>query len=397
MGHVPAGMFWSAAQHFWIGDTVGTVIVVPVIMAGFAAAARRPVIRLDAAMVLDVAVFGLGLAGAFWLIFSPRKANELQFFYLLFLPVIWIAIRAGFVGAAAGIFLLHVVFFVITTLEGYQATDFMAFQMLMLALSAAGLLLGAMVSERRETEARIREQQAELSRMSRYMTAGVTGFSLAHQISQPLSSVGNYLHAARRLLGTGRYDPDAVASALDKAEAETRRAREVLERVRDFLSRGRVEPAPVDLIAMAAKIAALARADAAARGVQIRVDDLGPPTVMADPVQIEQVLLNLVANGVDAAAERGDAKGVVTIRIDRRERAAGIGVEDNGPGVAPEIAGRLLEPFETTKPRGMGLGLALSQQIVEAHLGRLVWVGLEPQGTKFMFELRVDGPERHAA
>ena len=130
-----------------------------------------------------------------------------------------------------------------------------------------------------------------------------------------------------------------------------------------------------------------------ARGVQIRIDGLGPLIVEADTIQIEQVLLNLIANAVDAAADRSDGKGMVTVRMVRRDAVASIIVEDNGPGIAPEIADRLLEPFETTKPGGMGLGLPLSKQIIESHGGHLIWVGLEPEGTRFMFELRVHDPE----
>ena len=99
------------------------------------------------------------------------------------------------------------------------------------------------------------------------------------------------------------------------------------------------------------------------QGVQIRIAGFGRLIVRADPIQIEQVLLNLISNAVDAAAERGDGKGVVTVRFSDRASIAGVSVEDNGTGIAPEIAERLLEPFQTTKPKGMGLGLALSRQI----------------------------------
>ena len=328
---------------------------------------------------------------------SKTETNEFQFFYLLFLPVIWIAIRAGFEGAAFAIFVLHVALVAITKLEGFHAADFMAFQEVMLALVATGLLLGAMVTERRETEEHLREQRAVLSRMSRSATAGAMGVSLAHQISQPLSTIATYLHAARRLFRSDRSNPTAVAEALDKAQTEARRAREVLERLKDFLSHGRMELAHTDLIALASKITQLSAAEATMQGVQIRIVGFGRLIVRADPIQIEQVLLNLIANAVDAAAERGDGKGLVTVRFSDRASIAGVSIEDNGPGIAPEIAERLLEPFQTTKPKGMGLGLALSRQIIEAHSGHLHWTSLKPSGTRFTFELHVDGPERNVA
>lgn len=398
MGYLPGALFWSGMQRLWIGDTIGTVIVVPAIMAGIKVVNRESHIRVDTAIV-DIGTFLLGVAVAFWVIFglSKTETNEFQFFYLLFLPVIWIAIRAGFAGAAFAIIVLHLALVAITKLEGYQAADFMAFQEVMLALVATGLLLGAMVTERRETEEHLREQRAALARMSRYATAGAMGVSLAHQISQPLSTVATYLHAARRLFRSDRSDPAAVVEALDKAQTEARRAREVLERLKDFLSHGRMELTRIDLSALASKITQLSAPEAAMQGVQIKSLGFGPLIVRADPIQIEQVLLNLIANAVDAAAERGDGNGLVTVRVGHRDSVASVSVEDNGTGIAPEIAERLLEPFQTTKPKGMGLGLALSRQIIEAHSGHLHWTSLKPSGTRFTFELHVEGPGRNVA
>lgn len=120
-----------------------------------------------------------------------------------------------------------------------------------------------------------------------------------------------------------------------------------------------------------------------------------PLVVRADPIQVEQVLLNLITNAVDAAAARGDGKGLVTIRSGLRDSMAAVSVEDNGTGVAPEIAEHLLELFYTNKPKGMGLGLPLSRQIIEAHGGHLHWTSIEPSGAKFTFELAVAGSDRN--
>ncbi len=397
MGYLPAPLFWGAVEHLWIGDTIGAVIVVPAVMAAFVAIRERATPQRVRSAGFDLAIFLLGLTLALWLIFGPAKANEFQYFYLLFVPVIWIAIREGFTGAIVGIVILHVALVVVTKVEGYQAADFLAFQKLMLTLVATGLLLGAMVTERRETEERLRAQRAQISRMSRYATASAMGFSLAHQISQPLSTVATYLHAARRLFRSNRLDAPAVSDALDKAEAEARRARQVLERVKDFLSYGRIEPVHLDLLALAGKIVRVLGAEAWAQGVRIEVDGHGRLEVEADEIQIEQVLLNLIGNAVDAAAERNDRRGKVRIHLSRRDGIVSVSVDDNGPGVAPEIAGNLFQPFETTKPRGMGLGLPLCRQIIESHGGHLTWKRLEPCGSSFTFELHVDGPDSHDA
>ena len=131
----------------------------------------------------------------------------------------------------------------------------------------------------------------------------------------------------------------------------------------------------VDVSALAEKIGALCREEAAARGVLVEVENMGHvPPVEADGVQIEQVLINLVANAIDAAAERSDARGRMIMRVAAK---AGdvimLGVEDNGRGVAPELADNIFDAYQTTKPRGMGLGLHLSRRIVQRHAGRLWW------------------------
>ena len=116
----------------------------------------------------------------------------------------------------------------------------------------------------------------------------------------------------------------------------------------------------------------------------------------ADAIGIEQVLNNIVGNAVDAAADRGDARGRVVIRVSGRDDWAIVQVDDNGPGVAPEIAESLFEPYKTSKPRGMGFGLTLSRQIVRQHGGRIGWQPIGSEGTRFTVELNINGPDGDA-
>jgi two-component system, LuxR family, sensor kinase FixL len=379
--------YWAAIRHIWIGETVGIVVVLPAIMAVLLAIARSETFNLIV-RPLDIGLFLIGLAVAFFLIFGLAVTNDFQFFYLLFLPIIAIALRLGFGGAAFGLLVTHLILSTITTLAAYRTADFMAFQMLMLALSATGLLLGMVVTERRRADERVRKQQAELARMARYTTAGAMGVALAHQISQPLTTVATYLHVGRALLKDGQASSDGVLEIFEKAEGEVRRAKDVLERLREFLSHGHTDVRLLDPVAVARRIVALSQDDAKARGVAIRLEGAGSPEIAADPVHLEQALLNLVNNAVDAAAERSDGRGMVIVRVQGRNGLLTVDVEDNGPGIAPDIAERLFEPFETSKPRGMGLGLTLSRQIIEAHGGQLRWRNIEPQGARFSFNLR---------
>ena len=227
-----------------------------------------------------------------------------------------------------------------------------------------------------------------MSRVSTYASAGAMGMALAHEISQPLSTVATYVHAARRMLKSGLAN-EPVMDALNKAEAEAQRAREVLEHIRDFVSNGAMDLDTLDMSALALKIARLFQEDAAGHGIQVEVES-APPVAMvrADRIQIEQVLNNLVANAIDAVSERTDALGRVIIRVVRRGELVIVQVEDNGPGVASEVAHSLFAAYQTTKPRGMGLGLHLSRQIVQKHAGRLWWEPNVAEGARFLLSCK---------
>jgi C4-dicarboxylate-specific signal transduction histidine kinase len=154
----------------------------------------------------------------------------------------------------------------------------------------------------------------------------------------------------------------------------------------------------LDVSALAQKISSLCREEAAERGVQVEVESVGPvPPLKADRVQIEQVLINLVANAIDAASERSEPRGRVTIRVAARADAVAIEVEDNGRGVAWELADTIFDAYQTTKPRGMGLGLHLSRRIVQSHAGRLWWEPRRTGGARFVVELPTDGTSHNAA
>ncbi|MBN8912377.1 MAG: MASE1 domain-containing protein [Rhizobiales bacterium] len=395
-GDLSGSQYWEAVPHLWVGDTVGIVIVLPVAMA-----ATGPLQRLletrPALLLLDTALFLAGVTMALWLIFGFARANEFHFFYLLFLPISWIAMRTGFAGAAVGLCFTHLMLVALIGWGGYPATTFMAYQLLVLALAVTGLLLGAVVDERRRSDQMLRSQHAAVARMARHATAGAMGVTLAHQISQPLSNVAVYLHVGRQLLAAKPADIQPVADALDKASGQLGRAKEVLERLRDFVSRGTLRPAPTDLGALLRKVVALAEDDARAHGVSVRLEAVPVPSVTVDALQIEQTLINLVNNAIDAAAEAAHPPGSVTVRLGRSDGHVWIAIEDDGPGVSAEISEHIFEPFVTTKPRGMGLGLALSRELIRAHGGSIDWQRIEQGGTRFTVELPCDPESTHAA
>ncbi len=393
-GELSSDKVFVAMVHCWIGSALGIVTVIPAMTAVFTYAS--PPWRWSGYTAFTIFIFALGIGLGFAALVGV--GDKLYYlFNLLFLPVIWVAMREGYAGVALALVTIQLTLAVLTAFVGYNTTDFAILQLLMLVLSITGLLLGAVTTERQDAGLRLREQKRELARMVSNARAGAMGMALAHEVSQPLSTVATYLHAARRLLQASVASAP-VMDALIKAEAEAQRAREVLERIRDFVSNGNLNLTAVDVSALAEKIGELCREEAAARGVLVEVENMGlVPLVNADGVQIEQVLINLVANAIDAAAERSDARGRVIMRVTANSDAIMLRVEDNGRGVAPELADNIFDAYQTTKPRGMGLGLHLSRRIVQRHAGRLWWEPLTTGGARFVVELPTNGCGHNAA
>ena len=355
-GSLPADQFFVAMRHFWIGDTVGMITIIPAVTSVFVFWSAPAWHQWDYTFV-SCLVFILGTCLAFALLIDGADTKQSYIFYPLFLPIMWIGIREGYAGVAVGLLVIQLGLVAATTYVGSDTNDFHIYQTLMLVLSVTGLLLGTVTSERRIATQLLCEQQTELARMSAYAKAGAMGMALAHELSQPLSTVAAYLHAARRMLQS-RVASERVVDTLNKAEAEAQRTREAMERIREFISNGKMDLQALDLSALARKIATLCGEEAATRGIQVEIESIRPvPRVRADKLQIEQVLNNLVVNAIDAASERLDARGRVIIRLAARGDRVVMQVEDNGPGVAPDIADRMFEAYQTTKPRGMGLGL----------------------------------------
>ena len=397
LGDLSARQYWEAVPHLWVGDTVGIIIILPVAMA-FSGSVQRLLDTRPTVLLIDSVVFLAGVLIALWLIFSFEGAREYHFFYLLFLPVSWIAMRAGFAGAAAGICVVHLLLLAFISWGSYPASTFMGYQLLVLALAFNGLLLGAVVDERRRSDELLREQHAEVVRMTRHATAGAMGVSLAHQISQPLSNVAMYLHVGRQLLADKPADPTSIAELLEKATGQLRQAKDILERLRDFVSRGTLRPAPTDLGALTRKVVALAEDDARAHGVSVRLEATPVPPVTVDALQLEQTLINVINNAIDAAAEAARSPGCVTVRMAAVDKGVRIEIEDNGPGVSDIVAKHLFEPFVTTKPSGMGLGLALSRELIAAHGGTIDWERIRPDGgARFTIELPLSSEAGHGA
>jgi two-component system sensor kinase FixL len=242
----------------------------------------------------------------------------------------------------------------------------------------------------RERETRLRDLQLQLFHVSRSGAMGHLSSALAHELNQPLAAIMNYVQAGRRVLGTGAAGgAEKVDEMLDKALDQAARASAVIRRLRDLFERGETEVALQDVNQVVEDAAVLALVDAKAEGIKYELclsDDL--PLVSIDRIQVQQVVLNLVRNAVEAMA--GSERRELTIQTSLdRTGAVEIAVSDTGTGLPPGVLERLYEPFVTAKRGGMGVGLSIGYKIVEAHGGRLWHESRPGGGTLFRFTLPV--------
>jgi hypothetical protein len=256
--------------------------------------------------------------------------------------------------------------------------------------------LASIAVEREQAEAALRQAQADLAHVSRVTTMGEMTASIAHEVNQPLAAVVNNANACISLLPDGDPGLDDVREALAEIIDDAERASDVIARVRQLARKAPVERIPLDLRDVIADVMALARHESSTRRVTIHTEiPQEPPLVLGDRVQLQQVLLNLVVNGMDAMNTVEESKRVLFIRGHRQTRDGRfetlVSVQDAGTGFKPDEMGRLFEAFYTTKPQGMGMGLAISRSIIEAHGGRLWAEPNQGPGATFHFSLPFAG------
>jgi two-component system sensor kinase FixL len=499
--------FTELALHFWVGDVLGIVVLAPFLLLVFAEGRRWPaLIRPGSALTygLQVAAIGLGL----WIIFGLESANHFEFSYVLFLPLIWIALRDGLIGAAWGIVATQIGVIVALQVKGFDTETVAQFQFLMLAVAVTGFFLGGVVderqraesnlrdsearlqtvvstapdailtyeedgriasanraaaalfgggqraltgtplqrvlpqiasgaeipagtettaqrtdgaaftaevsvgradlagrtlhvavvrdiTERKQAEAALQQHEAQLAQASRLAAAGAMAAGIAHELNQPLTAAISFARACEEVL---KAPPEKLpevrpeASALiGEAVQQALRAGEIMRQTREMLRRGDVQPRRVGVAQLFKTTLDLMRSEIALHRVAVATEVApGVAPVFADPIQIQQVLLNLLRNSIEEMARAGSAARRIALAARPAEIAGMVefAVSDTGPGIRPEIAGRLFTPFATTKESGMGLGLSVSRSIIDGHGGEIWAVKKEPgSGAEIRFTL----------
>ncbi|MCS7101941.1 MAG: ATP-binding protein [Burkholderiaceae bacterium] len=382
--------------HLWLGDALGLTVLTPLLLlaAGGALGQWRALAPAQRrAAVRDTVLLVAALAALLAIVFGVKPFDELRMSYLVFLPMIGFALRYGLAGAAIGLPCAQLGFVLSLAITQTLSTSAVEFQLLMLTLAVTTLVLGALASERHRSlaalaarERELRDQQATLAQAQRTAAAAELAAALAHELNQPLSAIGTYASACRVLAQDGAQQSQLL-QALARVTEESARAGEFVRRMRDFFKSGAAHVEPVAI----AELLAAAHDQVADRLTRARIAwrvqiEPGLPRVPLDRVQIGAVLGNLLNNAIDALLAVPPPRAIEV----RARRVAGgavrIEVCDSGPGVPAEVRDRLFQPMATSKPEGMGLGLAIGRTIAERHGGRL-WLDTEARLTTFCLEL----------
>lgn len=383
----------SSVLRYWIGDLNGILVTAPALLVwnwqgmGHALRALGEARRGRAPWL--VLLQALSLVVALYVTFGLPMTDEFKFFYLLFLPVIWAALHWGVPGAALTAAATQVGLISVVLLMGYQVVPFIEFQILMLALCSTGLVIGAVVSERRRAREQLLVHQAALSRAEQFAAAGEMTAALAHEVNNPLAALMQYVQAGRILADRDLPDRATLADVLDKALNEGRRASDVVRSLRDFYRAGRLDLQDTDLAELCARVVDQLEAEARRRNVQVLLRGSGRAPVRVDAMQVFILARNLVENAI-AAADHDGAR-LVEIGVEQDGGHTRLIVDDNGAGFGPGAETLAFAQLRTSKPDGMGLGLAIANRIAASHGARMQAMGSPLGGARVIVEFPAPG------
>jgi signal transduction histidine kinase len=385
--------------HWFTADALGIVTVAPLLI-GLASAARDPPPRSE---VIDGVVALVALTSfSGVIIFLPRQSWAIVVPIVLVFPfLLWLAARCrpAFTAAAAFIIAFTIVWATTFGLGIFGDENFpMAERILtaqagILAVSLCAFVLAALFSERRENEAHLARSNMMLQREqnNKLMNLEAMAASISHEVNQPLAAIALNGSAALRFLGHSPPNLEEVRSALDRIVTASHQASEVFGSIRALFGSADQRHEPIDVNEIVLGSLRALRGELDDRGVTTRTELTSElPLVMGHRGQLQEVLLNLGRNAIEAMDAVKDGNRVLGVRTERDERDAIIvAVRDTGPGIDPEKLNGMFEPFVTTKPHGMGLGLAICRMIIERHSGHLTASSDGERGALFQFTLPI--------
>jgi two-component system sensor kinase FixL len=359
---------WSdysqALLRFWIGDSIGMLVALPLLLLLANPRRRQELwtlvkqteVRLEIALVVATLL----------LVFAKGELEQFKFFYLLFLPLIWIAARHGLAGAIGAVAVIQAGIFVSVLINDPATVTVIELQSLLLALILTGLFLGVTVDEWRFASER-------LARTQQLTVAGEMATALAHELNQPLTALSTYADAIGLLVRRASGADTPLIETAERIKRMANRSADIVARFRDLASTcaSKAERIPIAAPLQAAIEATREHATEVGANIDVQLAADLPPLEL-DRERIAFVFQNLIANALDAIQDGSDAARKVEIRIRRDGRNhLAITVHDSGSGIRTELSDKVFEPFYSGKAKGMGLGLAISRSIIESHAGRI--------------------------
>lgn len=393
---IPLTELVSPAFTLAVGDIIGILTVAPLFL----------LTTRDQRLSDYVAQHALALATGFFaiaaialVVFGLDITDDFKFFYLLFVPVIALAVMLGLSGAVFAVFVTDATMMTIIYWREISLSTATELQLLMISLSATGLVLGAVVHERgifKEaftlSQERLGQSQALLLHSSRVAVVSELAAAFAHELNQPLSAIKMYLRTLQRTASGPVAEPESNRRLLGEAIAQVDHAAGLIKRTRKFLRRGDSVVRGTNLRNIISTSLLLVNAELRAAGITVHAQlprTMRP--VWANDVQIQQVLVNLLRNAKDAIVLSDPDEKAISIAVDtgsEREGYVTIRVADTGGGIPSELRESLFEPFATTKDEGLGLGLALCRSILADHGGEIM-LDRNSACTCFVFSLRL--------
>lgn len=357
---IGASRWLNALIPYSIAETAGMLVVMP--LAWCLSEAEVRTAFLARVLKWETAAYTALIGVVLWIALQ-RPAGESLAYYLLFLPLAWAAARQGMAGAVSAAIVLEAGVTAAAVGAGSYSAQMPDLQMLVLTLTLSGFLIGVAVDVARRAS-------DELRQSLRLAAAGEMAAALAHELNQPLTALSAYGSACIRLAEHG--DGPLLRQTLQSMVGESQRASNVMKRLRDFFRTGATTLERVPLAELIDSAAGPFMQRARNEEISFAVGEIPAVTLLADRVQLEIVLRNLLANAFDAVATQDDGtERRVLVEAGADRASVWIRVADNGPGIAGKVRARMFEPFVSTKSSGLGLGLAISRSIVETHGGTL--------------------------
>lgn len=354
--------WFEAMMRFWIGDSVGIFVTMPVFW--WLQDASRRALFLRALLRSETLLYTVFIGLSLWMVFAPSDETHFRYFYILFLPAVWAASRQGMTGAIYCVTLLQIGLLAGGLLRETSDVSLFELQIRAFLLALVGFLIGISVDEQRRAA-------SDLRHSLRLAAAGEMAGALAHELNQPLTALAAYGSACRQLLAQGG-DNAQLTSVVEKMTQEAARAAQVMRRLRDFFRTGATRLEYFTLQKLVDEVSPGFMEKACSAKVDFSVQPLPVARIHGDALQLGVVLRNLLANAFDAVQEFRPQNGQVGLSAHVEvPRRLVIEVHDNGPGPSKHILDQMFEPFASSKSSGLGLGLAISRTIVEAHGGSL--------------------------